>query len=386
MSLEEFLSEWNNDSPFIEVKTSGSTGEPKRMLVEKRRMLASARITCDFLGLLPGDTALLCMSLDYIAGKMMVVRAIERHLHLLTVPPTGHPLSTPALRSSSLLPPSSSNDSPSSFLLPPSSDILPPSSDILPPSSDIPPPSSDILPPSSILPPRFTAMVPLQVYNTLQVPEERERLMQVEHLIIGGGAIDEAMETELRQFPNAVWSTYGMTETLSHIALRRISGPEASEWYTPFPSVHLSLSDEGCLIIDAPEVCAEPLITNDIAELSPSPHGEGRGVVFRILGRKDNVICSGGLKIQAEELERQLRPHMRVPFIISKRPDEKFGEVVVLVTEGSPAEARTVCERILPKYHQPKAYLHIDHIPLTETSKPARQKVLSFLDNKNIRT
>ena len=347
MSLEEFLSEWNNDSPFIEVKTSGSTGEPKRMLVEKRRMLASARITCDFLGLRPGDTALLCMSLDYIAGKMMVVRAIERHLHLLTVPPTGHPLSTHTLRSSFLLPP-----------------------------------SSDILPPSSFLPPRFTAMVPLQVYNTLQVPEERERLMQVEHLIIGGGAIDEAMETELRQFPNAVWSTYGMTETLSHIALRRISGPEASEWYTPFPSVHLSLSDEGCLIINAPEVCAEPLITNDIAELSPSPHGEGRGVVFRILGRKDNVICSGGLKIQAEELERQLRPHMRVPFIISKRPDEKFGEIVVLVTEGSPAEARTISERILPKFHQPKEYVHLDHIPLTETSKPARQKVLSLLDKK----
>ena len=87
MSLEEFLSEWNNDSPFIEVKTSGSTGEPKRMLVEKRRMLASARITCDFLGLRPGDTALLCMSLDYIAGKMMVVRALERHLTLTTVPP-----------------------------------------------------------------------------------------------------------------------------------------------------------------------------------------------------------------------------------------------------------------------------------------------------------
>ena len=379
MSLEEFLSEWNNDSPFIEVKTSGSTGEPKRMLVEKRRMLASARITCDFLGLRPGDTALLCMSLDYIAGKMMVVRALERHLTLLTVPPTGHPLSSLSLPSSFLLPPSdilppsSSNDSPSSFLLPPSSFLLPPSSDILPPSSDI-------LPPSSFLLPRFTALVPLQVYNTLQVPEERERLMQVEHLIIGGGAIDEAMEAELRQFPNAVWSTYGMTETLSHIALRRISGPEASEWYTPFPSVHLSLSDEGCLIIDAPEVCAETLITNDIAELASL--GEGRGVAFRILGRKDNVICSGGLKIQAEELERQLRPHMRVPFIISKRPDEKFGEIVVLVTEGSPTEARTICERILPKFHQPKEYVHLDHIPLTETSKPARQKVLSLLDKR----
>ena len=373
MSLEEFLSEWNNDSPFIEVKTSGSTGEPKRMLVEKRRMLASARITCDFLGLRPGDTALLCMSLDYIAGKMMVVRALERHLTLTTIPPTGHPLSTPALRSSSHIPPST-------FHLPPSTFHLPPSTFHLPPSTFHIPPSTFHIPHSTFHIPHFLALVPLQVYNTLQVPEERERLMQVEHLIIGGGAIDEAMEAELRQFPNAVWSTYGMTETLSHIALRRISGPEASEWYTPFPSVHLSLSDEGCLIIDAPEVCAETLITNDIAELAPL--GEGRGVAFRILGRKDNVICSGGLKIQAEELERQLRPHMRVPFIISKRPDEKFGEIVVLVTEGSPTEARTISERILPKFHQPKEYVHLDHIPLTETSKPARQKVLSLLDKK----
>ena len=92
MSLEEFLEEWNSDSPYVEVKTSGSTGEPKRMLVEKRRMLASAKITCDFLGLKEGDTALLCMSLDYIAGKMMVVRAIERGLRLIVVEPSGHPL------------------------------------------------------------------------------------------------------------------------------------------------------------------------------------------------------------------------------------------------------------------------------------------------------
>ena len=217
-------------------------------------------------------------------------------------------------------------------------------------------------------------MVPLQVYNTLQVPEERERLKQIRHLIIGGGAIDDSLAAELKDFPNNVWNTYGMTETLSHIALRRLNGPEASLWYTPFPSVQLSLSDEGCLIIHAPEVCPEPLVTNDIAEIShngDSPRCEK----FRILGRKDNVICSGGLKIQAEELERQLRPHMSAPFVISKRADEKFGEIVVLITEGSPSDARTICERILPKFHQPKAYLHIDQIPLTETGKPARQKI-----------
>ena len=162
-----------------------------------------------------------------------------------------------------------------------------------------------------------------------------------------------------------------MTETLSHIALRRLNGPDASEWYTPFDSVKVSLNEEGCLVIDAPEVCAERLVTNDIAELAIDS-------TFRILGRKDNVICSGGIKIQAEEVERQLHPHLREPYLITKRRDEKFGEVVVLLTEGSVEEAREVCERILPKYHQPRVYLHVDQIPLTETGKPARKKGLAF--------
>ena len=317
MSLEEFLSEWNNDSPFVHVQTSGSTGVPKPMLAEKRRMLASARITNDFLGLREGDAALLCMSLDYIAGKMMVVRSIERGLKLLTVEPSGHPLNHSQLAIDDC--------------------------------------QID-----------FAAMVPLQVYNTLQVPEERKRLLQIRHLIIGGGAIDEALGAELKNFPNAVWSTYGMTETLSHIALRRLSGPEASDWYIPFPSVKVSLSEDGCLVIDAPEVCPERLVTNDIAEISPQG--------FRILGRKDNVICSGGIKIQIEEVESRLRPFLRVPYLISKRPDPKFGEVAVLLTEDSVDEARQVCERVLPKYHLPRHYLHVDHLPLTETGKPARQQ------------
>ena len=322
-----FIDEWNNDSAYVEVKTSGSTGEPKRMLVEKRRMLNSARITCDFLGLKPGDTALLCMSTDYIAGKMMVVRSIERGLKLIEVEPCGHPLDIKHL---------TLNIKHSQF-------------SIFNFQFD------------------FAAMVPMQVYNSLQGPEEKERLMAIRHLIIGGGAIDEAMEAELRTFPHAVWSTYGMTETLSHIALRRISGPEASEWYTPFATVKLSTTDEGCLVIDAPEVCAQRLTTNDIVELKP----DGR---FRIRGRKDNVICSGGIKIQIEEVEQTLKKYMRVPYIISKRKDEKFGEIVVLLTEGDTAEAQTICEQVLPKYHQPKVYLHVNQIPLTETGKPARKR------------
>ena len=338
MSLEEFLEEWNSDSPYVEVKTSGSTGEPKRMLVEKQRMLASAKITCDFLGLKEGDTALLCMSLDYIAGKMMVVRAIERGLRLIDVEPSGHPLVNQG----------------DGFT--------------------------------------FAAMVPMQVYNSLQVPGERERLMMIKHLIIGGGAIDEAMAEELKSFPNHVWSTYGMTETLSHIALRRLNGPEASEWYTPFPSVSVSLNEEGCLVIDAPEVCQGRLVTNDIAELatqrgqslmcSANSAHEGQSpcvpcvanVPFKILGRKDNVICSGGIKIQAEEVERMLKGHLRIPYLISKRPDKKFGEVVVMLTEGDVEEAKRACEAVLPKFQRPKAYIHVSEIPMTETKKPARRQ------------
>ena len=319
MTLDEFLEEWNNPSPDVHVQTSGSTGAPKPMLVEKRRMLASARITCDFLGLRSGDTALLCMSLDYIAGKMMVVRSIERGLKLISVEPSGHPLSNVEYVD-------------------------------------------------------FAAMVPMQVYNSLQVPEERERLMRIRHLIIGGGAIDDQMAAELRTFPNAVWSTYGMTETLSHIALRRISGPDASEWYTPFPSVRVTHNDEGCLVINAPEVCEETLVTNDIVEFS-SDHSK-----FRIIGRRDNVICSGGIKIQIEKVERHLRPHLHVPYLLTKRHDPKFGEVAVLLTEGSVEEAREVCQRMLSKYHQPRYYLHVARIPLTETGKPARQEAIRLAE------
>ena len=175
MDLQSFLDQWHDDSPTLLVHTSGSTGRPKPLYVEKRRMEASARITCSFLGLKEGDSALLCMPLDYIAGKMMAVRALTCGLRLISVPPTSHPL------------------------------------------ADI----SDHI--------DFAAMVPLQVYNSLQAPQERQRLMAIRHLIIGGGSIDEALANDLKTFPHAVWSTYGMTETLSHIALRRLSGPDHSK-------------------------------------------------------------------------------------------------------------------------------------------------------------
>ena len=346
MTLEEFLSEWNNGSDRVLVHTSGSTGKPKPMMVEKKRMLNSARITCDFLGLKPGDSALLCMSLDYIAGKMVVVRSIERHLHLISVSPSGHPLKNIDLK-----------------------DVN---------GKDV---NGEIT---------FAAMVPMQVYNTLQVPEERERLTHIRHLIIGGGAIDAALEQELRSLPGniAIWSTYGMTETLSHIALRRINGAEASEWYQPFDSVKISQTEEGCLVIDAPLVCAETLVTNDIVEIESYIYNKVEKLRFRIKGRKDNVICSGGIKIQIEEVEALLKPHLEKPFMIAKKKDEKFGEIAVLLTEdedlkkveatirrllsGKSDDSDNSSESKSHKYWIPREFRYVEHLPLTETGKPKR--------------
>lgn len=319
MTLEEFINQWQSPSPTLLVHTSGSTGKPKPMLVEKRRMEASARITCQFLGLKRGDTALLCMPLDYIAGKMMVVRAIVWGLQLIDIPPCGHPLK-----------------------------------------------QIDTAP-------VFAAMVPMQVFNSMQDANERQKLWQIKHLIIGGGAINDDMAAELRQHPNAVWSTYGMTETLSHIALRRLSGPQASEWYEPFDGVNVSINADGCLVIDAPTVCALPLTTNDIAEIA----ADGRR--FRIRGRKDNVICSGGIKLQIEEMEAKLRPYINVPFLISKRSDPKFGETVVMIAETNDIESlKTICKKRLNKYEQPHKYIAVDSIPTTETGKPARAKAMEI--------
>ena len=311
--LEAFLQEWQNDEPTVWVHTSGSTGTPKPLQVEKERMMASARLTCSFLGLKEGDSALLCMPLQYIAGKMVVVRSLVAGLKLMPIAPSGHPLKD--LKAT----------------------------------------------------PTFAAMIPMQVYNTLQVPEERAILMEIKHLIIGGGAIDDALANELKDFPNHVWSTYGMTETLSHIAMRRLNGTDASDWYTPFEHVRIRLSEEETLIIHAPNVCPEELKTNDIAEINE----EGK---FRILGRKDNTINSGGVKIQIEQVENRLKKHLDTPFLISARRDTKFGEIVVLIYNkvGNEDDIRRICETELPAYWVPKAYMPVDELPMTGTGKPDR--------------
>ncbi|RGR15191.1 cobyric acid synthase [Bacteroides stercoris] len=308
-----FLEKWFDASPVIIVHTSGSTGTPKELVVRKDRMMQSARLTCEFLNLQAGDTALLCMNLRYIGAMMVVVRSLVAGLNLIVRPASGHPL-------------------------------------------------SDIEEPL-----RFAAMVPLQVYNTLRVPEEKERLEQTDILIIGGGAVDDSLEAEMSALPTAIYSTYGMTETLSHIALRRLNGDTASKHYYPFPTVELSLSAESTLVIKAPLICGEVLQTNDIACLYPDGS-------FTIAGRKDNVINSGGIKIQAEEMEKRLRPFIPVPFVVTSVPDPRLGQALTLLIAGQVdvRELESKLQTVLDAYHRPRHIFMTESIPQTENGKTDR--------------
>ncbi len=335
-SLAMFLKEWFNDSPLIQVKTSGSTGKPKVMMVEKTKMINSACMTLSFLGLKHPDSALLCMPLEYIAGKMLVVRALVGGLKLILVPPCSNPIA--AISDSEVL--------------------------------------------------NFAAMIPMQVSSALKDSSHEQRLKAIKHLIIGGGAVDDALASKLKSFPHNVYSTYGMTETLSHIALRRLSGPQASYFYSVFTGVNVYPSAEQTLSIEAPLVNSETLITNDIVEFND----QGQ---FRVLGRKDNVINSGGVKLQIEELEQWLKDRQsdlddsysrlkNCSLLISSRPDPKFGSIVVMLyatldnQELSPNELEILFNK-MPKYWHPKAIVKVEAIPLTGTNKPdrAQAKILA---------
>lgn len=324
--LKAFLQEWFDPSPTLIVHTSGSTGVPKAIRVRKAQMMQSAQMTCRFLGLQAGDSALLCMPLRYIAGKMVVVRALVAQLDLRLAVPSGHPLAY-VKRS-----------------------------------------------------PTFAAMIPLQIYNSLQQKEEQIMLMGIKQLLIGGGSIDTALEQAIRTLPGAIYSTYGMTETLSHIALRRLNGQQASPCYTPLEGVQVSLSEEGTLRIEAPLVCDQPLVTNDVAKLYPDGS-------FIILGRKDNIINTGGIKIQIEEVEQGLKSILNHPFAITSLPDPKFGERIVLLYTGDALAPDSLIS--LPKYQRPKSIFYTQEIPLTETGKinrPACRHLAALLHKAAVET
>ena len=319
--LGKFLIQWLDDEEFIRVKTSGSTGVPKIIELGKKVMLTSASMTGSFLGLKENQTALLCLRAGYIAGIMMVVRAMALRMNLITTPPFGSPL-----------------------------DNLP-----------------------DFQPVDFTAMVPAQVFNSLKTNESKRKLESIGTLIIGGAPISAEVEQLISNLKGKIFATFGMTETITHIALRRLNGPERSDVYTILPGISIAKDERGCLIAQVPYLEGNEVKTNDLVSIE-SP------TTFRWLGRADNVINCGGIKLIPEEIERKIAALIKQRFIIAPIPDKKSGEIPVLIIE-SPApldehEKDNILNTIKPKLfnsEMPRQVLRVNHFSETENGKIDRK-------------
>lgn len=314
-----FLEEWFSEKTGVNVQTSGSTGIPKIFEIEKRKMVNSAVMTCNFLGLKEGDTALLCLPVEYISGKMMIVRSIERKLKLKITDPS------------------------------------------LKPTENL---GEEI---------DFCAMTPLQVENSL------DKLHLIKNLIIGGAAVSESLKSKLLKRNlsnyNRIFETYGMSETLSHIGLKQLM-PEQEEYFTVFENVTISLDDRGCLKIFAPSVNAEELQTNDLVEIR-------NGNQFKFLGRIDNVINSGGAKIFPETLEALVKKDIPNEAIFMGLPDESLGQKLILIIEGEESDEVKSKISEIPfekSFHKPKEIIFIKEIPRTPNGKVNRMELYKSIN------
>lgn len=315
-----FLKEWFAEVSTVSVQTSGSTGIPKIFDIEKERMRNSAKMTCDFLGLKEGDTALLCLPVEYISGKMMLVRALERKLKLIVKTPDIHPLKD------------------------------------LEEKVD------------------FCAMTPLQVENSLN------KIHLIKNLIIGGAAISETLKKKLSGIKNEkndsrrIFETYGMSETLSHIALKEIY-PNEEEYFTTFEGIEISKDERSCLKIHAPMLNPDALTTNDLVELKNEKQ-------FKFLGRADNVINSGGAKIFPEELETVVKKHVENEVVFLGIPDEILGHKLVLAIEGErneELENKILNIQYRKAFYKPKELIFLNEIPRTPNGKVDRRTLLQLL-------
>jgi len=314
--LYSFLREWFSPSDFIEAQTSGSTGEPQIIRLPKTMMQRSASRTNEFFGLQAGNRILLSLPCRFIAGKMMVVRAILGQMDLITVDPS------------------------SDFGL------------LINENFDL------------------GAMVPSQVFKLLGSPTGKQKIENIRNLLIGGSSIPVNLEAQISRLTNRVVSTYGMTETASHIAIRELSVENRSDIYHCLKGISVTTGLNDCLQIHDFEL-TEPLQTNDIAEiLSPTS--------FRILGRVDDVIISGGIKYWPEKIEKSLLSAIQSRFVISSMPDEKLGEKLVLVIEGKPTEIELINQKLaelLSPFERPKAIYFLEKFPETPNGKLKRNEI-----------
>lgn len=313
----QFVSQWFSDADSVLLQTSGSTGRPKQIYLSKQMMRTSAHKTLQALRLEAQQSALLCLSAQYIAGKMMIVRAIEGKLRLFVIAPSSLPL------------------------------------------KDFPHPV------------HFAAMVPMQVFEQLK---HQHSLDQIKKLIIGGGSLSSVIQQQLQNCQCIAFETYGMTETVSHIALRQINGAGKQSAFHPLPNVEIEQDYRNCLIIHSPDLLPHALLTTDVCEL----FSDGS---FLLKGRVDNVINSGGIKIQPEEWEQKLSTLFSPFFALNSIPDPKLGQKLVLAsTEEITAQQLQQANEQL-QLSPPITYsIHIPEMPRTPTHKIDRRQLRKMLE------
>lgn len=323
-----FCRAWLSGQTTFTLHTSGSTGAPKPIILTRTQMQASAHLTGQTLGLQPGDTALVCLNIRYVAGIMMLVRGLELGLPMTLIEPAGNPLAA----------------------FDPTTDRF-----------------------------AFTAFVPLQLQTILETsPEKLPILNAMKAILIGGAATSPALEKALQVITAPVHATYGMTETVSHIALRRLNGPIASDVFTALLGVELGTDERGCLHITAAATNFERVQTNDVVELADTMH-------FRLLGRADRIINSGGVKIQPEQVEQVIQNVLSDSGLSLEKtssrlfvvglPDERLGQRIVVFLENQAihptqwASIQTAVRSQLGTYAVPKEFVTVGKFAETPTGK-----------------
>jgi len=323
-----FIQDWFSPADSIIVSTSGSTGSPKKIQLQKKYMVASAKTTLSFFNLSKNDAIWLCLPAKYIAGKMMIVRSIVGNLNLLY----SEPNSLPSIQEGQKV--------------------------------------------------AFAAMVPNQVFGLLNTMAGLQQLSKIENLLIGGAPISDKLEDMLLAIPDIVaWHSYGMTETITHIALRKISGDNRAIRYHTLKGINVRTNSNRQLLVDAPIIGVEELVTNDIVDL----FDDGS---FNVVGRADNVIVSGGVKLFPEVIEKKIRHLISHSFFIGSIPDEKLGELLILLIEGEVDDSyhadmlMNKFKKYLSKFEVPKEIVYLSEFTRTETGKIMRQETIHCFLNE----
>ena len=323
----DFVRRWLNGTQEFVLHTSGSTGTPAAITLRRRQLEASARRTADFFDLGPGDRALVCLNCEYIGGMMMLVRGLERSLHLTIVEPQADPFAHVAENAAF----------------------------------------------------DFSAFVPLQL-KTVLAAGHAPRLNAMKAFLIGGAPADAMLTQELQPLQAAAWLTYGMTETCSHVALRRLNGPHATTSFRVLPGIAAGQDERGCLTLRGDVTDDQLVVTNDVVQLLDAH-------TFAWLGRADFVINSGGVKVPAEKVELVLDVALAEigasrRCFVAGQPDERLGQAVTGFIEGAPLSAdqesqlRSLLTERLGRYEQPRQLRYVPEFAATPNGKLNRAATL----------